>query len=83
MSTYLECMAGKTVEKEWTAEQVAELARAAKERGILKEDLANTWLGIHPTTLSDWIGGKQVPKSYHKKLMSCVEPKLLREKVKS
>ena len=71
-------------DKEWTPQEVKELAELAEQKGISKKKLAEEWLGVFPTTLSYWMATKKQthrpPTPMAKRLMSCIEPKLKRLK---
>jgi DNA-binding transcriptional regulator YdaS (Cro superfamily) len=43
------------ISKEWTVEQVQELTVLAKRKGYNKGALATALLGVHPSTISEWL----------------------------
>lgn len=73
---------GKYDDYAWTATEVSELADMAKRKGISKAVLAETYLGIHPATLSYWMSEKpdtyRPPNETAKRLLTCIAPKIER-----
>lgn len=64
-------------QKDWDRDECVAFVALAKRKGITQRDLAERWLGVHPTTISYWVsekvGTRKEPPRMAKHLLSCVE----------
>lgn len=66
--------------KQWSPEQVKELAALAKGRGVSKRELAEEYIGCTPAALSYWLNpdSGKVPSDLARNAMSYAEIRIKR-----
>lgn len=66
--------------KEWSPDQIKELAALAKGRGVSKRELAEEYIGCTPVTLSFWMSpdSGRIPSDLARNAMSYAEIRIKR-----